>query len=77
MSNQLTQDYNSYLGLYKNPSFVGNGTLFNQAFTSITAAYSDNDRAIFLICSMTGFNYTNESGTIPTPATGTQVDYFL
>ena len=74
MSNPLTQDYNSYLGLYKNPSFVGSGTPFNQAFTSITAAYSDNDRAIFLICSMTGFVYTNESGTIPVPATGIQVD---
>ena len=59
MSNPLTQDYNSYLGLYKNPSFFTN--CFEKAFNSITNVYNDNDRALFLIYSMTGFNYSSDS----------------
>ena len=32
---------------------------FEKAFNSITNVYSDNDRALFLIYSMTGFNNSN------------------
>ena len=59
MTNPLTQDYESYLGLSKNTNFVGGGKLFNKAFDSITKVYSDNNNALFLIYSMCAFSYDN------------------
>jgi len=57
----LPQDYNSYLGLYKNTTFFGN--CFTTAFKGIKQVYSENNRALFLIYSMTGFLYVDQSST--------------